>query len=143
MPGSLNMLRARPDLANSIIYESVRLASPLRGFTRLASHGFTFSNTAIPAGSRVWLLYASANRDERKFRDPDCLDPERNPRDNLGWGHGAHMCSGMHLARLEMAVMLQVLASKVRHMEVGQPTRIINNSAQGYATLPMALKAGC
>jgi len=139
IPGSLDTLRARPELIPGILNEAVRLSSPLRGFTRLAVQDYTFTETTIPAGSRVWLLYASANRDERHFPDPDRFDMERNPRDHVGWGQGVHMCSGMHLARLEMEVIVDVLTRKVRAMEAGAPTRIVNNAAQGYATLPLTL----
>jgi cytochrome P450 len=136
---AFDQLRERPELIHSIINESVRLASPLRGFTRLAKEAFAFSETTIPAGSRVWLLYASGNRDERHFADPDRFDIERNPRDHLGWGLGVHMCTGIHLARLEMEAVLTALVSQVRRMEAGDPVRIINNSAQGYAALPLTL----
>ena len=138
-PQVFDELRNRPELIPGIINESVRLASPLRGFTRLAKEAFAFSNTTIPAGSRVWLLYASGNRDERHFVDPDSFDVERNPRDHLGWGLGVHMCTGIHLARLEMEAILMALVGRVRGMEAGDPVRIINNSAQGYAALPLIL----
>jgi cytochrome P450 len=118
----------------------VRLASPLRGFTRFAKEDFAFSDTTLPAGSRVWLLNASGNRDERHYAEPDAFDIERNPRDHLGWGHGVHLCTGMHLARLEMEAILAALIARVSKMEAGEPARIINNSAQGYATLPLTMQ---
>ncbi len=138
-PQAFAALRKRPELIAGIINEFVRLASPLRGFTRYAKQDFPFSETTLPAGSRVWLLNASGNRDERHYADPDTFDIERNPRDHLGWGHGVHLCTGMHLARLEMEAILRALIGKVRRMEVGDPVRIINNSAQGFATLPLTL----
>jgi cytochrome P450 len=96
--------------------------------------------TTIPAGSRVWHLYAAANRDERHYVDPDRFDIERNPRDHLGWGHGVHLCAGMHLARMELEIVLQTLVSRVRSIEAGEPTRLVNNSAQGYAMLPLRMQ---
>jgi cytochrome P450 len=138
-PRAFRDLRERPELIPGVINESVRLASPLRGFTRFAKEAFAFSETTLPAGSRVWLLYASGNRDERHFANPDTFDIERNPRDQLGWGLGVHMCTGIHLARLEMEAILAALVCQVREMEVGEPVRIINNSAQGYAALPLTL----
>ena len=132
-------LRNRPELIPGIINESVRMSSPLRGFTRYAIEELALTESVIPAGARVWLLYASGNRDERHFVDPDRFDIERNPRDHLGWGHGVHLCSGMHLARLEMDAILTALIGKVSAMDVGQPTRIVNNSAQGFEQLPLTL----
>ena len=139
-PNAFQELRKRPELIPGIINESVRMASPLRGFTRFANEDMTFSGTTLPAGSRVWLLYASGNRDERHYADPDRFDIERNPRDHLGWGHGVHLCTGMHLARLEMEAILMALINRVARMDVGDPVRIINNSAQGFATLPLTLR---
>jgi cytochrome P450 len=138
-PGAFEKVCANPELIPGVINESVRLASPLRGFTRFVQEDFKLSESTLPAGSRVWILIASANRDERKYRDPDYFDVERNPRDHVGWGHGIHLCTGMHLARLEMEVILEALVKRVRSMEAGAPTRIINNAAQGYATLPLRL----
>jgi len=138
-PAAFRHLKAHRELVPGTINEAVRMASPLRGFTRLAKEDFRLGDTTVPAGSRVWLLYASGNRDERHFEDPDRFDIERNPRDHLGWGHGVHLCSGMHLARLEMEAVLTALLDRVDRIEPGQPVRIINNSAQGYAHLPLAL----
>ena len=138
-PDAFEQLRKRPELIAGIINEAVRLSSPLRGFTRFAKDEFRFSDTTLPAGSRVWLLNASGNRDERHYVEPDLFDVERNPRDHLGWGHGVHLCTGMHLARLEMEAILTALIGRVGKMEVGDPVRIINNAAQGYASLPITM----
>jgi len=139
VPGAFETLRARPELIPGVINEAVRMASPLRGFTRYVSRDFKLSESTLPAGSRVLLLFASANRDERHYPQPDHFDIERNPRDHLGWGHGVHMCAGMHLARLEMEALLRALLARVQTIEVGTPTRLINNAAHGYAKLPMTL----
>ncbi len=132
--------RARPALIPGVINECVRLASPLRGFTRYALRDFALSESTIPAGSRIWHLYASANRDERHYPDPDRFDIHRNPRDHIGWRHGVHSCVGMHLARMELEVILETLAAQLQSIEAGEPTRLVNNSARGYATLPRRLR---
>ena len=139
VPGAYDAVRTRPELIPGIVNEAVRLASPLRGFTRYASEDFTVSETTLPANSRVFLLHASANRDERHFPEPDTFDIERNPRDHLGWGHGTHSCMGIHLARTELEVLLQTIVQRVKSIKAGSPTRIINNALQGYATLPLTL----
>jgi cytochrome P450 len=138
-PDAFDKVRANPELIPGVINESVRLATPLRGFTRFVREDFKLTESTLPAGSRAWILIGSANRDERKYKDPDYFDVQRNPRDHVGWGHGVHLCTGMHLARLEMDVILRALVKRVRSMEAGTPTRIINNAAQGYATLPLRL----
>ena len=136
-PDAFDDLRRQPELTSAVIMESVRLASPLRGFTRYAAEDFRFSVTTVPKGARVWLLYASANRDERHYPDPDRFDIHRNPRDHIGWGHGVHMCVGMHLAKLEMEAILLALVNRVARMEMGTPVRLVNNAAQGFAQLPL------
>ena len=139
IPGAYDEVRNRPELIPGIINESVRLSSPIRGFTRYVTEDFTVSETTLPANSRVLLLHASANRDERYYPEPDTFDLERNPRDHLGWGHGIHSCMGMHLARAEMEVLLQTIVERVKSINAGVPTRIINNALQGYATLPLTM----
>jgi cytochrome P450 len=94
------------------------------------------SGACLPQGARVLISYASANRDERHYPVPDAFDVRRNPRDHVGWGHGAHTCVGMHLARLEMEVLLSALVRHVARIEVGFPERLHNNCLQGYSALP-------
>jgi cytochrome P450 len=137
--GAFDAVRSDPSLIPSAVYEAVRMASPIRGFTRMALSDFHLSESMIPAGSRVFLLNASGNRDERHYPDPDRYDVRRNPRDNLAWGNGRHLCAGMHLARMEMEALLTALATSVRKIEVGSPTRIVNNALHGYQSIPMVL----
>ena len=137
-PEAYATLRAEPELVGSVVNESVRIASPIRGFTRFAAEDYEAGDVTIPKGQRVLVLFASANRDERRYADPDGFDVRRNPRDHVGWGHGAHTCVGMHLARLEMEVLLRSLIARVDHIEVaGAPERIRNNVLQGFKTLPV------
>jgi cytochrome P450 len=83
------------------------------------------------------LLYASANRDERKWHDPERFDVRRRASDHLGFGNGAHMCAGLHLARLEMTALLEVLAQRVVRFEIGTPVLALNNVLRGLASLPV------
>ncbi|MCI3133169.1 cytochrome P450 [Phenylobacterium aquaticum] len=135
-PGAYDQVRADPALIPGVVNESVRIGSPLRGFTRLAAEAYPVGEVTIPQGERVLVLYASANRDERHYADPDRFDVTRNPRDHVGWGHGAHTCVGMHLARLEMEILLQALVRQVERIETGPAKRIRNNVLQGFKTLP-------
>jgi cytochrome P450 len=135
-PSVLEAVRKDEAVASDVVYESVRLSSPIRGFTRFAMGDFSLGDVTVPAGDRVLVLYASANRDERKYADPDRLDITRNARDHLGWGHGAHACAGMHLARLEMECLLVALARHLTRIEVDAPEPFINNVLQGYKSLP-------
>lgn len=137
--GAFDAIREDPSLITSVVYESVRLATPIRGFTRYVTRDLAVSDSVLPEGSRVYLLNAAANRDERRYADPDRFDVTRNPRDNLAWGHGRHLCAGMHLARMEMEAVLGALVRSVRKIEAGPAVRLVNNGVQGYAHLPFRL----
>lgn len=136
-PQAYAQLREEPALVPGIVNEAVRLASPIRGFTRHAAADFDLDGTVIPKGARVLVLFASANRDERHYEAPDRFDIRRNPRDHVGWGHGAHSCVGMHLARLEMELLLQSLVRQVGALDAGEPRFAYNNVLQGFRSLPM------
>ncbi|MEL7029484.1 MAG: cytochrome P450 [Pseudomonadota bacterium] len=135
-PGAYDALKDDPGLIPSAVNESVRLASPIRGFTRFAQSDYDSDVGVIPAGSRVAVLYASANWDETHYENADQFRIDRNPRDHVGWGHGVHTCAGMHLARLEMEALLRALVRHVKAIEVGDPTPMANNVLQGFAALP-------
>jgi cytochrome P450 len=140
-PGAFETLRSDPGLIPGVVNESVRLASPIRGFTRYAAEDFELGGSTIPKGDRVLVLYASANHDERRYERPDAFDVRRNPRDHVGWGHGPHSCVGMHLARLEMEVLLSRLVDRVERIEVGRPLPLWNNVLQGFRALPARFHA--
>jgi cytochrome P450 len=140
-PDAFATLRAEPQLIPSVVNECVRLASPIRSFTRYVVEDYQVGEATIPKGSRALILFASANRDERHYDDPDKFDVRRNPRDHVGWGHGAHTCVGMHLARLEMEILLAALVRRVARITVGEPTFIMNNVLQGHERLPATFHA--
>ena len=135
-PGAFDQLKTDPSLATSLVNESVRLASPIREFTRYAAEDFVSEAGTIPAGERVAMLYASANWDERHYSEASTFQIDRNPRDHVGWGHGQHACAGMHLARMEMEALAHALVKHVKSIETETPTRIMNNVLQGFAALP-------
>ena len=86
------------------------------------------------------LLYGSANRDERRYADPDRFDVTRDARDHLAWGTGPHMCAGMHLARIEMEVLLEALVEANVTLEAGQPEMGANRGLYGFTKLPLRIE---
>jgi cytochrome P450 len=86
------------------------------------------------------VLYGSANRDERKFPDPERFDITRPSVDQLSWGRGKHTCMGMHLARLEMEILFDEMANVVERIEVGASEQALNNVLYGYKHLEVAFK---
>lgn len=137
--GAFESIRSDRGLIPGVVNESVRMASPIRGFTRFAAEDYAVGDATIPQGARVLVLFSAANWDERHYPDPDRFDVHRNPRDHFGWGHGTHSCVGMHLARLEMEILLEVLAEKVARIEAQDGKRLRHNVLQGFAKLPARL----
>jgi cytochrome P450 len=141
-PDQWALVRRRPELIPNAVEEVVRLASPIRAFTRFVTEDSEIAGVPIPQGSRVMVMYASANRDERKFADPDRFDVTRDVHDHLGFGSGVHMCMGMHLARLEIVSLLQSLARRVKTIALdGEPVVAMNNTIRAYASLPVVVEA--
>ena len=138
-PDQWNSLRERPELIPTAVYESVRHSSVLRWFSRVAVKEYRVGGQVIPGGARVMLLYGSANRDERRYADPDRFDINRDARDHLAWGRGQHMCAGLYLARTEMEVMLEALVERGVTLNAGTPVAGTNKGLFGFAELPYRL----
>lgn len=135
-PEEWQRLRKHPEFVLNAANEAVRLASPARSFTRQLTRDFEIEDVLIPAGSRVQMLFASANRDETAFENPDSFDITRDPRKHLGFGSGIHMCVGMHLAQLEMTSLLEAMIPRVARIECGTPEIGLNNTIYTFASLP-------
>jgi cytochrome P450 len=138
-PDQWEILKNDPSLVSSTVLESVRLSSVVRWFTRVAATDYRAGDVFVPEGARVALLYGSANRDERHYPNADRFDVRRNPIDNLGWGTGPHICVGMHLAKLEMEVLLEALIENVDRIEVEDPVPSANGGLYGFEALQMRL----
>jgi cytochrome P450 len=137
-PDQWDELRIEPSLASGALNETIRLESPITGFTRYVTREHVLENVSLPPGSRALLLYASANRDERKWIDPDRFDVRRPASDHLGFGSGTHMCAGQHLARMEMRALLAALMRRVSRFELdGEVRRAQNNVLRGLASVPI------
>ena len=134
-PEQWAILRQDPLLIPHAINEALRLESPVQRFTRLVTEDYEVDGDVLPAGSRVVLLYGSANRDERKYPDPDRFDVRRKPSDHLAFGRGEHVCVGMNLARIEMRALFEALAARVRRFEVLEAGLALNNTLRGLGTL--------
>ena len=134
-PDQWNRLRADPELIPHAINEVVRLESPIRAFSRLVTSDTQVGDATLEAGSRALMLYACANRDPRKFPDPARFDIGRKAGDHLGFGMGTHVCAGMHLARLEISVLLEAMLARVGRIEAEHPVRRPHNTLRGLTSL--------
>lgn len=132
-PDQWELLRSDPSLMRHAINEVLRMESPIQKFSRYVTRDHELDGVTIPSGSRVILLYGSANRDERKYPDPDRFDITRRPSDHLAFGAGEHMCVGMNLARLEIRALLEELVPRVERFELLDSELAMNNVLRGLA----------
>src|ERR1700758_4422305 len=115
-PGSIELLRSRPDLIPGAIEEVLRLQSSVQFFpSRSALADIEIGGTTIPKRSPIFLMYGAANRDPRRFPDPNTFDPEREDNEHVGWGRGIHVCFGGPLARLEVNTAFEAFLHRVEN----------------------------
>jgi cytochrome P450 len=139
-PEQWELLKNDPSLIPNALNEILRYESPLRAFARLARRDTHIAGVPIPAGSRVLVMYASANRDEREWNNPEAFDIRRDAGRHLGFGNGAHACAGQALACLETAAMLRALIERVDRIHLGdKPTWAVNNIIRRHQSLPVTL----
>lgn len=138
-PDQWAALRADRRLIPNAVNEAIRLESPIRSFTRVTTTETSVGGYQLPAGARVVMMYASANRDERQWDRADAFDITRDASEQLGFGYGAHGCAGQGLARLEAHAVLSALADRVESYEIGTPVRAVNNLIRALAVLPMTV----
>jgi cytochrome P450 len=118
-PDQLDAVRADRRLIPQAIEEALRLETPLLNITRLATKDTEIDGVSIEAGSTVMLMLAAANRDENRHDDPDAFDIFRSdPKPHISFGHGPHMCLGVHLARIEMRVALDHLLDRLPNLRL-------------------------
>lgn len=127
-PWSIELLRSRPELIPGAIEEVLRLQSSVQFFpSRSALADIEIAGTTIPKGSPIFLIYGAANRDPRRFPDPNTFDPERKDNEHVGWGRSIHVCFGGPLARLEVNTAFEAFLRRVanpRLVEDPPPYRI-------------------
>jgi cytochrome P450 len=136
-PEQWDLLRERPELLNRAINEVLRFESPVQIFTRrIAGGDHDFADTKLPNGARVLVMFASANRDERKWDEPERFDITREGvSEHLAFGFGEHLCMGQGLARLEIRELLKALIPRVERFEIGDYERRINNTVRSFSSM--------
>ncbi len=117
-PAQLDAVRADRSLLGPAIEEVVRWNPPLLTITRVATRDTELGGVPIPAGSSVMPMLGSANRQEDRWENPDRFDIFRTAKGNLGWGHGVHVCLGMHLARMEMRTAMNLLLDRLPNLRM-------------------------
>ncbi|MGB7050896.1 MAG: cytochrome P450 [Acidimicrobiales bacterium] len=112
-PMQLDAVRADRRLVGAAIEESLRLEPPAVGIYRTATRDVEVGGVVIPQGASIYVVLASANHDETRWPNPDRFDIFRPPQQHLTFAQGPHMCLGMHLARMETAVLLDVVLDRL------------------------------
>jgi cytochrome P450 len=136
-PEQWKILKDDPSLIPAAFNEGLRMETPIAIWARGCRNGAEIGGITIPPGSRMCVLLASANRDERHYPDPDRYDVRRDPHDHVAFGHGIHSCVGSSLARSEVHAVLTALVNRVTAMECGDPVREPHNTTRGLAHLPI------
>ena len=123
------------------IEELLRYLAPVQSGARVTTDEVEIHGVSVPRGERVLLLWASANRDERRFPDPDVLDLGRRPLRNVAFGEGIHFCLGAPLARLEARIAFEALFTRIPEYEiVGPVERHFTFLERGIARLPAVVQ---
>ena len=95
----------------------LRLQSSVQFFpSRSALADIEIAGTTIPKGSPIFLMYGAANRDPRRFTDPNSFDPQRKGNEHVGWGRSIHVCFGGPLARLEVNTAFEAFLRRVANL---------------------------
>jgi cytochrome P450 len=134
-PDQWEALRADLSLVPQAFREVLRYESPVQAFGRTVRTDGTVGDVVLPAEARLAVLYGSANRDERRWADPDRFDVTRDTAEHLAFGYGLHGYAGQALARIEGEAVLNALLDKVSRIEAGTPVRRFNNILRGLSCL--------
>ncbi len=143
-PDQLDAVRSNRSLIPQAIEEAVRWEAPLLVITRVATRDTELAGMRIPAGSAVMPMLGAANRDEERYPDPDRFDIFREPKPIISWGHGVHLCMGMHLARLEMRVALELMLDRLPDLRLdpeGKDPHIRGQVFRSPTSLPVLFDA--
>lgn len=138
----MQAVRENNALIPNAFAEAARIDQPTNILGRVLSEDVEMHGKTMKKGQPVLFLYASANRDEREFENPEQFQLHRKSRRSLSFGAGQHFCLGQHLARLEGKVILEELFSQLGEFEVhrDQSKRIFGEFLQGYCYLPISFK---
>jgi cytochrome P450/NADPH-cytochrome P450 reductase len=132
-PDQRDLLLTDMSLLPAAIEEMLRFAPPVIQFRRTAAVDTTLGGQAIAKGDKVVIFYASANRDETVFEQPDKFNVRRNPNPHVSFGDGTHFCLGANLARLEARVIFTELLTRLPDLEItGTPERLRSNFVTNF-----------
>lgn len=137
-PDQFRLLKDNPALIGGMIDEAIRWFSPVNHFMRTATEDSEVGGQSITKGEWLMLSWASANRDERVFDDPDAFRIDRKPNRHVAFGYGPHLCLGQYLARMEMRILFEELLPRLNSVELaGEPAMSEAVFVNGPKRLPI------
>jgi 4-methoxybenzoate monooxygenase (O-demethylating) len=137
-PDQWKMVLENRDLARSSFEEVMRCETVFQMFFRTTTTNVKFDDVTIPEGEKVLVSLAAANRDPRRYENPDRFDISRAAPGHVGFGAGIHGCVGQMIARMETELILRALAARVKTFEVLEGARRhSHNIMRGFETLPV------
>jgi cytochrome P450 len=143
-PDQLDAVRADRDLIPQAVEEGLRWESPVGGASRLAVTDAVIEGCPIESGSMVNVHLRSANRDPQRWSDPDAFDIFRPPQSNLAFGYGAHICLGIHLARMEIKAAIDTVLDRLPNVRLDPKAADVHVSGldfRGPLELPVLFDA--
>ncbi len=142
-PDVMNEVRQNPELIPKAFAEAARIDQPTNILGRVVTEDFEFHGKQLKKGQPVLFLYASANRDEREFDQPDQFQLHRQSKRNLSFGAGLHFCLGQHLARLEGRIILEEIFANLSEFDVDRAgsKRVFGEFLQGFSYLAITFPA--
>jgi len=134
-------LRHEPASIRAAFDEAVRWESPVQTFFRTATTDIRVGDHIVPDGHKILMFLGAANRDPRRWTNPDSFDLTRDPSGHVGFGMGLHQCVGQHVARLEAEALLTALAERAQTIELAGPTkRHHNNTLRAWESIPVRVR---
>lgn len=137
-PGLLEEIRGNPDKIKAFVEEALRFHTPVKINARTADRDLELNGRQIHKGEVLGVAFASGNRDEALFEDPDVFRIDRRPNKHISFGHGPHVCLGQHLARLEMRIFFEELTKRIESVELaGEPKCMEFLMMSPHKTMPI------
>jgi cytochrome P450 len=130
-PGALDALREDPELRYWAVEETLRWAPPVAVLPRITTRDIEIQGTTIPGGSMAMLAIVGANRDPRRFDDPDSWLVDRRPNKHIAFTFGEHFCLGAHIARAEMRAALDALLDRLPNLRLVNEPKFMGASVRG------------
>ena len=139
-PGEWQKLRQEPAKARIAFEEVMRFETPFQCYFRTTTAPAEIAGTSIGAEEKIYVSIASANRDPRRWEEPERFNISRKISGHVGFGTGVHACVGQMIARLEIEALTNAMVERVASIELaGKPERLLHNTLRAVSKLPVQM----